>query len=280
MTRTRAYAAIVLAGDRGPDDPIAAATGAPCKSLSPVGGIALLERVLETLRDTPRIGSIIVVGPARTMFADDSHAAAQLDTLLQMPGVQWVAPADSPSASAAGALALLEPDQPALLTTADHALLRPSMIAPLLAAEGNDLSVGMVEYAAVRAAYPHSRRTAIRLGRGDGYCSCNLFAIHTAAGRQLVSDWRRVERERKNPARVVAGMLGWMGVLRYALHRLTLADAFSRLSRRRRVNVSAVLLSEPEAAIDVDSLADLRLVESILATRLAAFAGNRPVDTT
>lgn len=259
--RSTHHTAVVLAGDRHANDPVAAATGAACKAFAPVGGQPLLARVIDTLRGVPGIGAIVVVGPTRAVV--DSVPA--LKTLLDAADVTWVAPAGSPSTSAARGLDTLALDTPALLTTADHALLTPAMIEPMLTANDCDLAVGLVDYARVRRAYPASQRTAIRLGRGDGYCGCNLFAVNTPAGRQLIADWQRVERQRKHPARVVAGMLGWIGVLRYALRRLDLDNAFARLSRRAKLRVCPVLLSEPEAAIDVDSLSDLQLVESILA---------------
>lgn len=257
------YTAVVLAGDRGPADPIATATGAPCKALSPVGGQPLLARVLDTLRATPAIEAIVVVGPADTIVA----AEPALAQMLADHTIHWVAPADSPAASAVRGLAHVADDRPVLLTTADHALLEPRMIEELLADPSGDIGVGLVEYAAVRQAYPDNRRTAIRLGPGSGYCGCNLFALHTLAARRLVATWQRVERERKHPARVVAGMLGPLAVLRYLLGRLTLVQAFDKLSRRVELNIRPVLLSQPQAAVDVDSLADLALVESILARR-------------
>ena len=43
------FAAIVLAADRRPDDPVAKAAGVPCKSLTPVGGKPMVFRVLDAL---------------------------------------------------------------------------------------------------------------------------------------------------------------------------------------------------------------------------------------
>ncbi len=262
------YSAVVLAGDRGPDDPIATITGAPCKALSPVGGTALLARVLDTLRATPAIGTIIVVGPDEDILASQPALAR----LMTGPDVHWIAPSGSPAASAARGLASLPDNTPAILTTADHALLRPAMIEELLGDTGCDLSVGLVEYAAVRAAFPHSRRTAIRLGPGTGYCGCNLFAVHSAGAHRLIAQWQRVETQRKHPARVIAGMLGPMAIVRYLLRRLTLTDAFARLSTRSGLNIRPVILSDVEAAVDVDTPADLALVESILGLRAGVAA--------
>jgi GTP:adenosylcobinamide-phosphate guanylyltransferase len=52
--------ALVLAGSRGAEDPVARAAGQPHKCLVPVGGIAMLARVIESLRRCPEIGRIVV----------------------------------------------------------------------------------------------------------------------------------------------------------------------------------------------------------------------------
>ncbi len=169
------YAAILLAGDRGPTDPVACATGAPCKALSPVAGTPLVWRVIEILKQIDALGPMLLAGPARSIMTANPEFA----TALAAAGVRWIEPGPTPSTSATAALAQLDDDQPAIITTADHALLAPAMIEALLADRaGHDLSVGLVSSARVRAAYPNSRRTAIRLAPPPGYCSCNLFAIH------------------------------------------------------------------------------------------------------
>ncbi|MEE4462085.1 MobA-like NTP transferase domain containing protein, partial [Azotobacter chroococcum] len=83
----------------------------------------------------------------------------------------------------------------------------------------------------------------------------------------LATFWRQVEQERKRPWRVIAGALGPLATLRYLLGRLTLEQALAQLSRKLGVKIGAVVLPFAEAAIDVDSRADLDLVERILAQR-------------
>jgi len=46
--------------------------------------------------------------------------------------------------------------------------------------------------------------------------------------------------------------------------RLSLSQALERLSRRLGVRVAAVLLEQPQAGVDVDSLADLQIAEKAL----------------
>jgi len=255
------YTAIVLAADRGPDDPVARASGAACKSLTVINGKPMLWRVIHALQRAPSIGEIIVVGPAQNVLDADSELASA----LHAAGITWVAPASSPSASAGQALKIIPDDQPVLLTTADHALLQPAMVEELLQGARNlDFAVAMAAYQEVMDAYPNTRRTAIRLRPGAGYCGCNLFAVNTERGRSLIEMWQSVESQRKNPTKLVIGMLGWTAVLRYLLRQLSLTDAFARLSRALHVTVGPVLLSDPSAAIDVDSVSDLELVRSIL----------------
>ena len=56
----RGYTALLLAGRRGADDPLAEAAGAPHRALLDVGNVPMLERVLRTLVATPCIGDIVI----------------------------------------------------------------------------------------------------------------------------------------------------------------------------------------------------------------------------
>ncbi|KEZ78495.1 nucleotidyltransferase family protein [Salinisphaera hydrothermalis] len=264
MTSTAAsdrnWVAVVLAGDRGPNDPVARAAGARCKAMVDVAGRPLLGRVLDTLAVCDEITECRVVGPG----ADIVAANPALGALIEAAGARWIEPGASPVASALAALDTVEPGRPVLITTADHALLTPRMVATMCrSGAGLDLGVGLIDYARVHSAYPDSRRTTTRLG-ARAFCGCNLFALYRPAGRTLVERWRRVENERKHPARIVAGMLGWTALARYALRALPLEAAFAGLSKRHDLRAGPVLLDEPNAAIDVDSVADLRQVEAIL----------------
>jgi len=58
-----------------------------------------------------------------------------------------------------------------------------------------------------------------------------------------------------------------MAVLRYLLGQLSLTEALERVSRRLGFKAGAVIIPFPEAAIDVDSIRDWKLVEEIVANR-------------
>jgi len=257
-----AFHAVVLAADRGAADPVALASGVSCKALAPVAGRALVLRVLDALAASPEITGILVCGPGQPALA----GARALQARLQAPGHSWLMPRASPSASAAAAIEHLG-GPPVLLTTADHALLDARMVgafARAVAAEPWDAAVALVPEEAVSDDFPGMRRTITRL-RDGGYCGANLFAFPTARGQRLLQHWTAVEARRKRPWRLVLGALGPLAVARYALGRLTLPAALETLSRRLGIRIGAVILPWGRAAVDVDSAADLRHVEAVLA---------------
>lgn len=263
----RVIRALVLAGDRTSADPVAAAAGVPCKAAAPVAGIPMLTRVLATLRSVPEIERILVVGPTDAAFEN----SPELHTGVQGPRVARMAPRPSPSLSAAAGLAALGPGRPVFLTTADHALLTPALATRFIVASrdtGADITVGLVPYGIVQAAFPGVRRTVLRFRDGD-YCTCNLFAVWSPRGARVIDFWVRVEQQRKHPARLVAGVLGLGGLLAYLVGILTLHGALARASKRLGARIQAVILDDAEAGVDVDTPDDLRRAEAILARREA-----------
>jgi CTP:molybdopterin cytidylyltransferase MocA len=267
-------AAIVLAADRRAPDAVAKEAGTRCKALAPVAGVPMLYRVLQALWDSALVNRIILCGPSQDVI----ESAPELQELLLSPHIDWADCADSPSASALNGFAAIPPERPALLTTADHALLSAQMVRFFLdrARAGNwDLAVALAPHEAVMARFPGTRRTAIRL-RGGPYCGCNLYAFLTPRGRRLAEFWHRVERDRKRPWRVIVRLLGWRAVLGYVLGRLTLEQALQQLSRRLEMRIGAVIRPYPEAAVDVDTPADRHLAETVLRERGEAGENNQP----
>ena len=263
--------ALVLAGQRSSDDPVARAAGVCCKALAPVGGRPMVLRVLDALGASEHVGRRVLCGPARPAL----ETSPELLAGLQTGAWEWSEPRATPSTSAYAALLALPESTPVLLTTADHALLRPEIVdffcARALAADV-DLAVGLARYAEVMAAFPGMGRTGLRF-RDDTYCGCNLYAFLAPTARTAADFWRRVEQARKRPWRLLQA-IGWSSVTRYILGRLTLAEALERLSARLRVRVGPVLLPFPEAAVDVDKLSDWEYAQ-----RLAGAQGAGPAKT-
>lgn len=269
--------ALLLAGSR-PRDPLALAAGVAAKALVPVDGSAMLSRVLEQLLKVPGIDSIVLLGPDQPMVEETTL----LQDWLANPRVQWMPPAASAAASVA---AWLEQrtgqnrDDPVLVTTADHALLRAATVtrfqqqaAARMAQQDLDAVVGLLP-----AEYFHNAnwqgltagrpRTWLRFSDGD-YRGCNLFYLNRRALPALAF-WAGLETRRKQPWHLAAA-IGWTILWRYAVRRLSLAAALVALSQQSGSRVGAVMLEDPEAGLDVDNEADRHLAEQILRRRTVA----------
>jgi GTP:adenosylcobinamide-phosphate guanylyltransferase len=258
------FAAVVLAADRGPGDPVAKAAGVPCKSLTPVHGIPMVFRVVNALDAAQQVDAIHLCGPPETIV----NRTRGLIDLISSGKVKWHANQQTPSTSAYHVLKSLPADVPVLLTTADHALLNARIVDYFCSqarATSCDVVIGIARHEVVLKAYPQTRRTATRLRDGT-YCGCNLFAFQTPRARLAAEFWRQVEQQRKSPLRVIR-VLGWVAVTRYLAGRLSLDEALKRVSRRLGFRGGAVILPFAEAAVDVDSVDDWQLVERIIAQR-------------
>ena len=253
--------ALILAGDRKPDDPVAAAAGVPCKALTPVGGKPMVLRVLDALNESDAIGRQILCGPSWTAVEQEK----ELHTRVQSGTVQWMPPQATPSASASSVLQSIPDTHPVLLTTADHALLTTDMVSYFCAHardSGSDLAVALTPYQHVSRAFPGMRRTAIRLQDG-AYCSCNLFAFFTPRARAAAAFWKRVEQDRKHPFRIVR-IFGWHAIIRYVTGTLSLTKGFSLISSRLGYHVSPIMMPFPQAAVDVDTVDDWKFVQTLV----------------
>jgi GTP:adenosylcobinamide-phosphate guanylyltransferase len=256
------FAAIVLAGDRTAQDPVAREAGVACKAFAPVAGRPMLLRVLDALEACETVSTVVLCGPPRAALAQ----CPELQRRIEAGRVRWISNAASPSLSAAVGLETIAADMPVLLTTADHALLDPEIVSFFLRAAWKaqrDASVGLVRHEIVRRAFPDTRRTVMRFSDGE-FCTCNLFAFTTRAGRSLVPFWRGVEQRRKRPWRVMAGILGPIATARFLLGMISRDRAMAAAGRRLGLNVGAVDLPFARAGIDVDTPADRRLAETIL----------------
>lgn len=244
-------AALVLAGSRrGGSDPVAEAEGVPHKVLAEVDGQPMLARVIAALR---------AAGIERIAVSADRPEVARLARDL---GAEVFAPEAGPSASVARAFADL--GAPLLLTTGDHALLRPEWVRDFLAdtPAGSDVSVLLAERGPVERALPESKRTWLKFADGH-WSGCNLFLLATPKAVAALDTWQAVEADRKRPWRI-AFRLGLGTLTRYLLGKLTLRDAVARLGRQVGISASAVAARNGLAAVDVDKVSDLADVRRIV----------------
>lgn len=268
----RQFTALVLAADRTADDPVTRHAGVACKAFAPTAGVPMILRVLDALQSSAAINKVILCGPPASALPE----CPALNRRVGTDTLAWRPNHDSPSRSAEAGLADIDPSIPVLLTTADHALLRTDIVNYFLQeslATGADVTVALVRHQAVRALFPATRRTVLRMRDGH-FCGCNLYALLSPGARRIVPFWRNVEQRRKHPGRIIAGLLGVTGLLAYALGRLDLDRAFQRISGRLNLDLRTVILPFAEAGVDVDTVDDLRLVESVLSRSPVDSSGN------
>jgi len=248
--------ALILAGSRGPADPLAVHAAVSHKAMIEVGGAPMLVRVVQALAEAGH--TRIAVAIERPELVEQLRAAGAFP---DSAAVSCVPALGGPSASVAAALEAL--GAPLLVTTADHALLRPEWVRWFVEhiPQDVDAAAALARAAAVRAAAPDTRRTFLKFSDG-AFSGCNLFYFATPRAASLVALWREVESERKRPIRLIA-RLGPGLALRYALGRLSLAQALERLSALSGARAAAVELPFGEAAIDVDKPSDLSLARRL-----------------
>lgn len=248
------WTAIVLAGARPGIDPLAARYDTDLKALIPILGEPMVARPVKALLRSAEVGRI------RVMAQQPNRLAAVLPSDQQLIVEQSE---DSIAATIGTILADPSTTFPLLVTTADHALLNPEMIADFCAqAEGADVAIGLVERRALQARLPDSQRTWLRF-RGGAYSGANLFAFGSARAARAVALWRSVEQDRKKGWRMIAA-LGPVSLLGAALGLRTLEQTLASVGKRLGLTIRHVELSDPLAAVDVDKPSDHALVTRIL----------------
>ena len=247
---------MVLAGSRPGADPFAASHGTDLKALIPVAGEPMVRRPVRALlassnisgvrvltQQAERIAAVLPADPRLTVETSGATIAATLAAICADPLTKW----------------------PVLVTTADHALLDEAMIGDFTKhAEGADVAIALVEARPLLARLPATRRTWIGF-RGGRYSGANLFALGSPRAAKAIDLWRGVEQNRKKGWRLLAalGPAGLLGLLRLR----SLDRTMQSLSRRLDLDLRAVEMRDPLAAVDVDKPADHELVEAILAGR-------------
>jgi len=249
--------ALILAGSRGPHDPVAALGKVAHKALTPIADRPMLAYVLDAVRGVPEVERIYICIDEAT----DLRPVTNDTPFTRIP------PASSPAASVVAGLAAIDGDRPLLITTADHPLLTAEIIGYFLenVSSDADLSVGLAEAETITRAFPEGRRTFYKLA-GKGYSGCNLFLARRPGAARVADYWRRMEGHRKNPLRLVRE-IGFSALIRYALGLLDLDGAFRHVSKLTSARISPVILPFAEAATDVDKPSDHALVEAILKRR-------------
>ena len=226
----------------------------------------MLLYVLETLLATEEVGDIIIVA---NRVLDIQNNAEVRKAAAVSPRVSFREGAGSPATSVLKTMDELQIKGSVLVTTADNALLSSSTLSTFCRAVREDkeidAAVGLARESDIRPAFPHVKRTYIRLGR-EGYSGCNLFALAPNAGPKAARAWSEVEGRRKKPWQLILHF-GLGTLVKALLGFLDLDRALSAVSQKMGLRAKAIILRDPLAAMDVDRPDHIPMAESILAQR-------------
>lgn len=245
--------AIVLAG--GPYDELAARTpGAPNKAFVEVAGVTLVERTLRALRGAPSLGRIIAVAPPHT----HDRAALALADECRADGARI-------RDSLRSGLSDLPPNEEVLVSTSDLPVLTIESVEDYVARareRAADLTYGCLEKRTHLAKFPHVPHTWAPLREGT-FCGTGFITIKPRVFPSLERFIEQLGRARKNPLHL-ARLFGWNVLLRFALHRLSIAQAEARASQVIGARVRAVVSPYAEIGVNVDRLSDIDLAETLV----------------
>lgn len=242
MRRATRATAIVLAGRRdGTIDPLAADARVEDKCLVPVAGRRMLLHVAEALVASPEIGQVrLVINDPAVL-----DGIAALDMLRAREKLIFVTA--RPNLAESVLAAAQDAAFPLLITTADNVLLNPATITEFIAGTtGADAAVAFARRDAVLAVHPDGQRRFYRFV-DDAYSNCNTYWLANRKALAAVETFRGGGQFAKHPRRIIAA-LGVLNLVRFRFGLGTLDSAFQRFSRRLKLRLTPVVLTDGATA--------------------------------
>ena len=257
-------ALVLAASKKGIEDPVARLQDKTHKCLVSVDGIAMIERVVQTLIDSKCFARILISIEGENLLQD----LTSTQEWLAAGTIEVVQSSGNLADSIMGASKAFDRLLPLVITTADNALHTPQLLCDFVDAfeQGKgDGAVGVTRESTVREAYPDGEFGFFQFKDG-GYSFCNLFGIRSSAGLEAATIFRTGGQFRKRPWR----MLKVFGVLPLILYRWRLVDLdgfIRRITGKLGIAVDKVLVPYAYGPIDVDNAKTFKFSEQVLAER-------------
>ena len=250
---------LILAGRRpGAVDALAGAHGVGDKCLVPVAGRPMIAHVLESAAATP----------ATQVFISTHHDGLfdeLSDPVIQRLGERLVVvPAADNLADSVLAVAAVA-NFPLLVTTADNCLLTSATIAEINAEAarlGVEAGVALARREDVLAVHPEGQRRFYEFS-DVAVSNCNAYWIGGRGALRAADAFRGGGQFGKKPLRVLQAF-GLINLLRFRFGLGPIHHIFARLSRRLKVDIAPLLVSNGATAIDVDNERSLRVTEALM----------------
>jgi len=253
----RSFAVVALAGGLLESDFRRAGYDVPNKAYLPVDGEVMLVRVLRALRGARSVTQVRCVTQARAA-ATEPPVAALCDAVIE-PGYDLISSviAGFEGLGDEERVLVVATDLPLLTPAAvDHFTERIEQIAPL------DIAYGFVERRLHERRYPHVRHTWVRLREGT-FCGAGISMIRAGSVRRVETVLREFVAARKSPAKM-ASLFSPLLALKILFGQVGVAELEHRASELTGLVCRGVICPDPEVAVNIDRLQDLKTVKAIL----------------
>jgi GTP:adenosylcobinamide-phosphate guanylyltransferase len=251
-----AFTAVALAGGALEADFRRAGYDVPNKAYLPIAGEFMIVRVIRALKASHTIRQIRCVTP-RTAVA----LAPQLEQLCD----ELIEPGDDLIGSMLAGFSGLSDDERVVISATDMPLLTPAAVdafTGLIAQTPCDIGYGFVERRAHDARYPGVRHTWVRLREGT-FCGGGMSMIRAGAAAAIQNVLRNFASARKSPAKL-ASLFSPGLVFKALTGQLGIPELERRASDITNLVCRGIMCPNPEVAVNVDQLEDLRTIEAIL----------------
>ncbi len=223
------------------------------EALIEVAGRPLVDYVVQALMGSEHIHDIVLVGPEA------------LEQIYSEQRIRIVRNGGSMAENIKLGLTQVSGQHQVLLVTADIPLLTTEAVDDFLdrcRAKKAAIYYPVVSQEANERAYPGVKRTYLKLVEGV-YTGGNLALIEPEVVNRCYRVLEKAVALRKQPVKLIR-MLGLRFIVKFACHRLTIADIERQAQKILGFTGVAVPCPYPEIGVDVDKPSDLAIVQQAL----------------
>lgn len=259
---------VIVTAGYSPDepDPLAQAEGVSQKALIDVAGHPLVWWTVRTLRETPGIGHIVVVGIDPALDIDFGEDV-------------WCLPNDADHLgnvmNGANHILSLNPESSqGLIVSGDIPFLRTETVRWLMEtglSQDYDFYYTVVQDTVMETQFPGARRSYVRMKEGR-FCGGDMFFFRMAALQGNLPLAQRLMAERKHALRQ-AMHFGIVPLLKLVLGRLSIPEGERIAQRLLQCRVKVLISPYADLAMDVDKPHQLEMARRVLANRPEARSG-------
>lgn len=250
------------------EEEFARVIGSDSKALIKYNEVSVLKRTIETLRQSPVVGRIVVVGSPTVLKSDDAQLADYaIPAVGSGPsnikvGIEHLTGLDLPPFQ----VLIVTADLPFLTVEALHGFLE-------LCAGEQDLYVPLISRRDWEEIYPGTDAMFVRLLDGEWTTGC--VYMMTVRGYKIALPHIEAVFAKRKSKMGMAFLLGWKFVWDYFNKKLTVTDIEKKIVKILGINGTAVPGSPPELAYDIDYLEDYHYALAAFKSRAAKEAADK-----